>query len=89
MSLRYSALAALYRGSLLDQHLLKISDSQLALASENNDEIYFANLEQAFEGNIINSLRKSSLMFKLSFNIRNGRVLMESRVYKAVSARFR
>lgn len=85
-SLIYSAAAAI---GFLDQHLLQICDSQLALASENIDEIYLPNSEQALEGNIIHGLHGNSLMFKLSFNVRWDRVFMESRVYKAVSARFR
>ena len=74
----------MYHGSFLDQHLLKVSDSQLALASENRDDIYLPDSEQAFEDNTIHGLLESSFMFKLSFNMRWGRVFMESRVYKAL-----
>ena len=84
MSSRYFAAAATYHGSFLDQHLLNISDSQLALASEYRDEIYLPDSEQAFEGNVIHSLREFSFMFKLSFNMRCDRVFMESRIHKAL-----
>ena len=48
----------------LDRYLLKVSDSQLTLSSENMDEIHLLEPEQVFEGNIIHGLRVFSLMFK-------------------------